>query len=121
MWGPAARRASAPCHQPKRGAPPGRIPLCLTGRTQTGDLPSMFEAVLPFPNIDPVLFRIGPLAIRWYALAYIAGLLLGWSYILRLLKNKALWVGPPFKGKAPATPDNIGDLFVWITIGVILG
>jgi phosphatidylglycerol:prolipoprotein diacylglycerol transferase len=68
-----------------------------------------------------VLFRIGPLAIRWYALAYIAGLLLGWSYILRLLKNKALWVGPPFKGKAPATSDNIGDLFVWITLGVILG
>jgi phosphatidylglycerol---prolipoprotein diacylglyceryl transferase len=81
----------------------------------------MFEAVLPFPNIDPVLVRIGPLAIRWYALAYIAGLLLGWSYILRLLRKKELWNGLPFRGKAPATADNIGDLFVWITIGVILG
>jgi phosphatidylglycerol:prolipoprotein diacylglycerol transferase len=81
----------------------------------------MIEAVIPFPAIDPVLFRIGPLAIRWYALAYIAGLLLGWSYILRLLKDKTLWNGPLFKGKPPATSDNIGDLFVWITLGVILG
>src|SRR5689334_18439115 len=81
----------------------------------------MFEAVLPFPNINPVLVRIGPLAIRWYALAYIAGLLLGWSYILRLLRKKELWNGPPFRGKPPATADNIGDLFVWITLGVILG
>jgi len=81
----------------------------------------MVEAVIPFPSIDPVIFRIGPLAIRWYAIAYIAGLLLGWSYILRLLKDKTLWAGLPFKGKAPATADNIGDLFVWITLGVILG
>ena len=81
----------------------------------------MFEAVLPFPDIDPVLIRIGPLAIRWYALAYIAGLLLGWWYILRLLKRKELWVGAPFKGKPPATADNIGDLFVWVTLGVIIG
>jgi phosphatidylglycerol:prolipoprotein diacylglycerol transferase len=81
----------------------------------------MFEAALPFPNIDPVLIHIGPLAIRWYALAYIAGLLLGWSYILRLLRKKELWNGPPFRGKPPATADNIGDLFVWITLGVILG
>jgi phosphatidylglycerol:prolipoprotein diacylglycerol transferase len=81
----------------------------------------MLPAVIPFPDIDPVLVQIGPFAIRWYALAYIAGLLLGWNYIVRLLKDKSLWVGPPFKGKAPASPDNIGDLFVWITLGVILG
>ncbi len=81
----------------------------------------MIEAVLPFPAIDPVIFRIGPLAIRWYALAYIAGLLLGWFYILRLLSDQRLWVGAPFKGKPPATPDNIGDLFVWVTLGVIIG
>ena len=81
----------------------------------------MVPAVLPVPNIDPVIFQIGPLAIRWYALAYIAGLLLGWNFIVRRLKDAALWNGQPFKGKAPATPDNIGDLFVWITLGVILG
>lgn len=81
----------------------------------------MVEAALPFPNIDPELIRFGPLAIRWYALAYIAGLLLGWYYILRLLRTERLWAGVPFKGKAPATPDNIGDLFVWVTLGVIIG
>jgi phosphatidylglycerol:prolipoprotein diacylglycerol transferase len=76
---------------------------------------------LPFPDIDPELIRIGPVAIRWYAVAYIAGLLLGWYYILRLLKDKRLWEGLPFKGKAPATADDIGDLFVWVTLGVIIG
>jgi len=82
----------------------------------------MVEAVLPFPNIDPVLIHIyGPISIRWYALSYIAGLLLGWLYVLRLLKNKRLWAGPPFQGKPPATADDIGDLFVWITLGVIIG
>jgi phosphatidylglycerol:prolipoprotein diacylglycerol transferase len=82
----------------------------------------MVEAVLPFPNIDPVLIHIyGPISIRWYALSYIAGLLLGWLYVLRLLKNKRLWAGPPFQGKPPAAADDIGDLFVWITLGVIIG
>ena len=82
----------------------------------------MIEAVLPFPNIDPVLIHIyGPISIRWYALSYIAGLLLGWLYVLRLLRNKALWAGAPFQGKAPMTADEIGDLFVWITLGVIIG
>lgn len=76
---------------------------------------------ISFPNIDPVLIQIGPLAIRWYALSYIAGLLLGWWYILRLLKNQRLWQGSPFGGKPPVTADQIGDLFVWAALGVILG
>jgi phosphatidylglycerol---prolipoprotein diacylglyceryl transferase len=82
----------------------------------------MIEAVLPFPNIDPVLIHIyGPISIRWYALSYIAGLLLGWAYVVRLLRTSRLWEGAPFMGKPPATPDDIGDLFVWITLGVIIG
>jgi phosphatidylglycerol:prolipoprotein diacylglycerol transferase len=82
----------------------------------------MIEAVIPFPNIDPVLIHIyGPISIRWYALSYIAGLLLGWWYVLKLMRNRPLWEGPPFQGKAPATADDIGDLFVWITLGVIIG
>jgi phosphatidylglycerol---prolipoprotein diacylglyceryl transferase len=82
----------------------------------------MIEAVLPFPNIDPVLIHIyGPISIRWYALSYIAGLLLGWSYVVKLLSTSRLWAGPPFMDKRPATPDDIGDLFVWITLGVIIG
>lgn len=82
----------------------------------------MYEAVLPFPNIDPVLLHIwGPIAIRWYALSYITGLLLGWWMILRMLHNATLWTNPPFNGKPPATDDDIGDLLVWVTLGVILG
>ena len=46
----------------------------------------LYEALLPYPQIDPVLVHIGPLAIRWYALAYIAGLLLGWWLILREMR-----------------------------------
>jgi phosphatidylglycerol---prolipoprotein diacylglyceryl transferase len=78
-------------------------------------------AVIPFPNIDPVLLQIGPFAIRWYALAYIAGLLLAWWFILRLIRSERLWAGLPFNGKPSATADQIGDLFVWVALGVILG
>jgi len=81
----------------------------------------MVEAVFPYPHIDPVLVRLGPLAIRWYALAYIAGLLLGWWYLVRLLRTLELWKNPPFGGRPPATADDIGDLVVWATLGVILG
>ncbi len=66
---------------------------------------------IPFPTIDPVLVEIGPLAIRWYALAYITGLLLGWRYVRHL---SAL---PP----RTMTRENVDDLLVWITLGVILG
>lgn len=76
---------------------------------------------LTFPDFDPVLIQIGPFAVRWYALAYIAGLLGGWWFILRLLKTEHLWAGPPFNGKPQATADHIGDLFVWAALGVILG
>ena len=43
--------------------------------------------VIPYPMIDPVLFQFGPVAIRWYSLAYIAGLLLAWRYMLALAKH----------------------------------
>jgi len=78
-------------------------------------------AVLPYPAIDPVLVHIGPLSLRWYAISYIAGILLGWWYLLRLIADSRLWKGPPFNGKPPATRDQIGDLIVWVTLGVILG
>ena len=73
----------------------------------------MFE----FPNIDPIAIQIGPLAIRWYALAYLGGILLGWLYADRLVRNTALWP----QGKAPATPDQISDFVTWVTLGIILG
>ncbi len=64
-----------------------------------------------FPDIDPIAVQIGPLAIRWYALAYIAGLIGGWQYCLRLAKR------PPHT----VTPKHIDDFMVWATIGVVLG
>src|ERR1700761_4116989 len=79
------------------------------------------QAILPYPHIDPVLVHLGPFPIRWYALAYIAGLVLAWWGILLTLRRKPLWSPPPFNGKPPATEDQIGDLVVWATLGVILG
>jgi len=70
-----------------------------------------------FPDFDPVLIHLGPLAIRWYALAYVAGILLGWRYVVHLTKTPKLW-----SGSAPsATPLQIDDLVLWVTLGVILG
>ena len=72
---------------------------------------------MPFPNIDPVLVQIGPLAIRWYALAYVAAILLGWRYIVRIVRNPSLWAYRP----PPATDLQIDDLILWLTLGVIVG
>ena len=77
--------------------------------------------VIPFPEIDPVLIQIGPFAIRWYALAYVAGLLGAWWYILRLIRTPRLWKDPPFNGSPQANADHIGDLFVGAAVGVIAG
>jgi phosphatidylglycerol---prolipoprotein diacylglyceryl transferase len=71
---------------------------------------------LPFPAIDPVLIQLGPFAIRWYALSYIAGLILGWALIRRLLVAESLW-----GGAARPTPASIDDLLVYCAIGVIVG
>jgi phosphatidylglycerol:prolipoprotein diacylglycerol transferase len=70
-----------------------------------------------FPEFDPVLVHLGPIAIRWYALAYVAGILLGWRYVVHLVKTPKLW-----SGSAPsATPLQIDDLVLWCTLGIILG
>jgi phosphatidylglycerol---prolipoprotein diacylglyceryl transferase len=72
---------------------------------------------VPFPDFDPVLVQLGPLAIRWYALAYVAGILLGWRYAVSMLKNPRLWEIRP----APLSVEQMDDLILWITLGVILG
>jgi phosphatidylglycerol---prolipoprotein diacylglyceryl transferase len=82
----------------------------------------MVEASLPFPHIDPVAIHLwGSFGIRWYAISYITGLLLGWWWLARTIRNKSLWTNPPFNGKPPATLDDIGDFVVWATLGVIIG
>ncbi len=74
-------------------------------------------AALPFPNIDPVIVTIGPLAIHWYGLGYIVGILFGWWYAKRLAANARLW---PASG-APLTPQDIDDFLVWAAIGIVAG
>ncbi len=81
------------------------------------------QAAMSFPEISPALFEIdlgfmgwGKFPIRWYALAYIGGLLIGWRYALALAKRANLW-----GGTSPATKDDVDDLLFYATIGTILG
>jgi phosphatidylglycerol:prolipoprotein diacylglycerol transferase len=75
------------------------------------------RATVPFPDFDPVLVHIGPFAIRWYALAYIAGILLGWRYAVAMLRRASLWTRRP----PPMSAVQLDDLILWITLGVIVG
>lgn len=77
----------------------------------------MHLLTLPFPNLNPVAFELGPLAVKWYGLAYLAGLLLGWVYIKWLLRQDHLW---PDR-KAPFTTAQADDLLLYMTVGVLLG
>ena len=72
---------------------------------------------IPYPAIDPVAVSLGPLTVRWYGLAYVAGLLLGWLYVRRLLAARELWRD----GKPPFAPAVTDDLFIWVAIGVVIG
>jgi phosphatidylglycerol:prolipoprotein diacylglycerol transferase len=74
-------------------------------------------AALPFPNIDPVLVSVGPLVVRWYALAYIFGILIGWAYARWMIRSTRLWAA----GKPPLTVTDYDDFIVWVTLGIILG
>lgn len=80
-----------------------------------------------FDLIDPVLFTIpkvwilGPFPIRWYALAYIAGLFGGLYWVLRLVSQGQLWGTTPKTQTAPYNRAFVDDLVLWIMIGVIGG
>ncbi|HEY5279268.1 MAG TPA: prolipoprotein diacylglyceryl transferase [Pseudolabrys sp.] len=72
--------------------------------------------VISYPHIDPVLVHIGPFAIRWYALAYIFGILIGWAYARALVRSEKLWGGKP-----PLVALDFDDFVLWVTLGIILG
>lgn len=69
---------------------------------------------MPFPEIDPVIFQIGPFALRWYALAYIVGLVGGWYHILSLASHSPVL-------KTEEDKARLDHLLVWLTLGTILG
>lgn len=75
------------------------------------------EVQLPFPIIDPIAFSLGPLAVRWYALAYLVGIGLGLLYCINLLRNRSMWpqANPPF------TITQCVDFTFWAVLGVIAG
>jgi phosphatidylglycerol:prolipoprotein diacylglycerol transferase len=70
--------------------------------------------VIPYPRIDPVAVSIGPFSIRWYALAYVAGLLFAWWYVRRLAAGRPA-------DRRILEPADVDDLLFWATLGVILG
>ena len=79
------------------------------------------QAVISFPELSPELFSVSlfgmEFALRWYALAYIAGLLLGWRLIVALVRHSTLWPAdtPPMK------PAQVEELLTWVILGVVLG
>ncbi len=79
------------------------------------------RALIPFPDISPELFSLTlfgmEFALRWYALAYIVGILIGWRIVVRSVRNARLWTG----NTAPITPSQVEDLLTWVILGVILG
>jgi phosphatidylglycerol:prolipoprotein diacylglycerol transferase len=76
---------------------------------------------LPFPNVSPELFTIPfigmEFALRWYALAYIAGILIGWRIAVAAVKRPTLWAGDT----PPMRPEQVEELLTWVILGVILG
>ena len=72
--------------------------------------------VIPYPLIDPVAVNIGPFPIRWYALAYIGGLVVGWGYAWAILRNDKLWGDTP----RPSTK-SIADLVFYMALGIVIG
>ena len=77
-------------------------------------------AAIPFPNLSPEIVSITifgiELALRWYALAYIVGILIGWRLAVMVARRPALWPGQP-----PVTPAQLEDYVTWLIVGVIVG
>lgn len=74
-------------------------------------------AIMPFPEIDPIAFSLGPLSIHWYGLAYVAGIMLGWYYARLIAGNDTLWPG----NVSPITKVQLDDFIIWVALGIVLG
>jgi phosphatidylglycerol:prolipoprotein diacylglycerol transferase len=89
----------------------GELPALRLAAAAGGPYNRAMLYVLPFPVIDPVLVSIGPFAIRWYALAYVVGILIGWRYARGLAA----------RGESPLTPILLDDFVTWAVLGIVLG
>jgi len=74
-------------------------------------------AFLTYPDINPIAIEYGPISIKWYGLAYLTGLVLGWIYVRRLVTTPRLWFGD----KPPLTLEQVDDLLLYMTGAVIIG
>jgi phosphatidylglycerol---prolipoprotein diacylglyceryl transferase len=74
-------------------------------------------AIMPFPEIDPIAFSLGPLSIHWYGLAYVAGIMLGWYYARQIAGNSTLWPGDV----SPVTKVQLDDFIIWVALGIVVG
>ena len=74
-------------------------------------------SLMAFPDIDPVIFSLGPVQVRWYGLAYVTGILLGWRYARRLVENRRLWP----EGGSHISALDIDDFLIWATVGIVAG
>ena len=76
--------------------------------------------MIPFPDITPEIFTIHlfgmAFSLRWYALAYLVGLILGWRILVWLMRRPALW-----GDRAPMRPEQAEELLTWVVLGVVLG
>lgn len=79
--------------------------------------PQIIMAALPFPNIDPVLFSVGPLSVHWYGIGYVIGILFAWWYGKKLVSNARLWPN----NNAPMQPIALDDFVLWAALGVVIG
>jgi phosphatidylglycerol:prolipoprotein diacylglycerol transferase len=100
---------------------PGCKPGCKVDFAAIAPETGFMKALIPFPDIAPELFSISlfgtEFALRWYALAYIVGILLAWRIMHSAAKSPALW-----RDQSPAmTTDQVGDLITWVILGIILG
>ena len=79
------------------------------------------NAMLPFPDLSPEIFSLTlfgmTVALRWYALAYIVGILVGWRIVVRAVERPKLWAG----NTPVMTKQQVEDLLFWVILGVILG
>ncbi|MBC8717014.1 prolipoprotein diacylglyceryl transferase [Ochrobactrum sp. Marseille-Q0166] len=72
---------------------------------------------LAFPDIDPIIFSIGPFAVHWYGLGYVIGIMFAWWYGKKLLRNHRLWAD----NQPPMQPEALDDFVIWAALGVVLG